>query len=55
MVTSGSQWSVDYVHGFENSVTGASAFNAFTGGVPAGNETIRLYENSVGVAYAYQF
>lgn len=42
-----------YMHAFKNSVTGASLFNGF--GVPAGNETIRMYQNSLGVAWSTKF
>lgn len=45
----GGEWSVAYMHAFENSVSGPSLFNQF--GVPAGNETIEMYQNSIGIAY----
>jgi long-chain fatty acid transport protein len=41
-----------YTYAFSNSVTGASLFNSF--GVPAGNETIKMYQNSFGVAYGWK-
>jgi hypothetical protein len=33
-------------------VTGPSLFNSF--GVPAGNETIKMYQNSFGIAYGWK-
>jgi len=44
-----SELTLAYMHAFRNSVQGASLFNAF--GVPAGNEKIQMYENSLGIAY----
>ena len=50
--TDGGEWSVAYMHAFENSVSGPSFFNNFTPpGVSAGNETIEMYQNAIGVAY----
>jgi len=43
---------VAYMHAFTNSVSGSSLFNKF--GLPAGSETIQMYENSFGVAYAWK-
>jgi long-chain fatty acid transport protein len=45
-----SELTMAYMHAFRNSVQGASLFNAF--GVPAGNEKIQMYENSLGIAYS---
>ena len=45
-----SELTMAYMHAFKNSVQGPSLFNAF--GVPAGTETIRMYENSLGIAYS---
>ncbi len=42
------------MHAFKNSVTGPSLFNNFSGGAAAGNEKIEMYENAVGVAYAWK-
>ncbi len=49
---SGGELTMFYMHGFENSVTGPSLFNRF--GVPAGNETIKMYQNSIGIAYGWK-
>ena len=43
-----------YMHAFKNSVSGPSFFNNFTGGAPAGNEKIQMYENSFGIAYGWK-
>jgi long-chain fatty acid transport protein len=47
----GGEWSVAYMHAFENSVTGPSFFNNFTAPASAGTETIGMYQNALGVAY----
>ncbi len=46
----GSAITVAYMHAKKNSVTGASLFNAFAPGM-GGEETIEMYENSLGVAW----
>jgi long-chain fatty acid transport protein len=43
-----------YMHAFENEVTGPSFFNNFSGGLPAGSETIKMYQNSIGIAYGWK-
>jgi len=50
---SGGEVTMFYMHAFENSVTGPSLFNSF--GVPAGNETIKMYQDSLGIAYGWKF
>ena len=52
-----------YMHASEKSVTGSSLYNNWvtsTGGAPggvgiAGTETIRMYQNSLGIAYGMKF
>ena len=46
-----------YMHAFENSVSGQSLFVPLSGGLlPAGTtETIKMYQNSFGLAYSYKF
>ena len=39
-----------YMHAFKNSVEASSLFNRF--GVPAGNDKIQMYQNSLGIAYS---
>lgn len=43
---------VAYAHARENSVTGPSMFNSQ---MPAGNETIRMHQNSLGVQVGWRF
>lgn len=43
-----------YMHALENSVTGASLFTALGAGA-SGNETIKMHQNSLGVAYSKRF
>ena len=46
-----SEISGSYLHAKRNSVTGASFFNAFAPGA-GGNETIEMYQNALGIAWA---
>jgi long-chain fatty acid transport protein len=43
-----------YMHAFENSVTGPSFFNNFSGGLPAGTETIKMSQDAFGIAYGWK-
>lgn len=45
-----SELTMAYMHAFKNSVQAPSLFNRF--GVPAGTETIRMYQDSLGIAYS---
>lgn len=49
---SGGELTFAYMHAFSQSVTGASLYNSF--GVPAGSETIKMYQDSFGVAYGWK-
>ena len=46
---------VAYMHGFDNSVSGSSLFNAVLGPGAGGNETISMYQNSLGIAWGKKF
>lgn len=46
-----SEISGSYMHAKRNSVTGASFFNAFAPGM-GGDETIEMYQNTLGIAWA---
>lgn len=46
LTPAGGEWTVSYVHAFENSVSGASSFG--------GTDTIKMYQNSLGVAYGWK-
>jgi len=48
-----SELTVAYMHAFKKSVTGSSLYNSF--GVPAGNEKIEMYENSLGIAWGWRY
>lgn len=50
-----SELTLAYMHARGEAVTGASMFNAILGAGAGGNETIRMHENSLGVAYAVRF
>jgi long-chain fatty acid transport protein len=50
----GGELTMYYMHAFENEVTGPSLFNNFSMGLPAGNETIKMYQNSFGIAYGWK-
>jgi long-chain fatty acid transport protein len=45
---------VSYMHAFENSVSGPSFFSNFTAPLSAGEETIKMYQNAIGIAYAWK-
>ena len=45
---------VAYMHAAENSVSGSSLFNTWTGNT-SGNETIKMYQDSLGIAYGMKF
>jgi len=50
----GSEITMSYMHAKENSVTGSSLFNTWTGNT-SGNETIKMYQDSLGIAYGKKF
>ncbi len=49
-----SEITMSFMHARKNSVTGSSLFNTWTGGT-SGSETIRMHENSLGIAYGMKF
>ncbi len=51
---SGNELTMAYMHAFKNDVSGASILPAFFGGPPAGTETIKMYQNSLGVTYSWK-
>jgi long-chain fatty acid transport protein len=51
---SGGELTMAYTHAFSNSVTAPSFFNNFAGGLPAGSETIKMYQNTIGIAYGWR-
>lgn len=48
-LASGDELTVAYMHGFENEVTGASAF-----GGPGLSDSIQMYQNSLGIQYSWK-
>ncbi len=50
----GGELTLAYMHAFNKSVSGPSFFNNFTGGLPAGTETIKMHQNSIGIAYGWK-
>lgn len=51
---SGGELTMYYMHAFENSVTGPSLLSNFTAPASSGNETIKMYQNSFGIAYGWR-
>jgi long-chain fatty acid transport protein len=52
--TSGGELTVAYMHAFDQSVTGPSFFNNFTGPLSAGTETIKMHQDAIGIAYGWK-
>lgn len=48
-----SELTMAYMHARENSVTGSSLFNTWTGNT-SGTEKIKMYQNSLGIAYGWK-
>ena len=51
---SGGELTLAYMHAFQNSVSGASLLPAFQGQPMSGTETIKMYENSIGISYGWK-
>ncbi len=51
---SGNEWTFAYIHAFQNSLSGAGT--AYPGGVPTpyGTDTIRMYQDTVGIEYTWK-
>jgi long-chain fatty acid transport protein len=49
---SGGELTFAYMHAFEKSVTGSSLFNTWVPGT--GNETIKMHQDSLGIAYGWK-
>jgi len=47
------EFTMAYMHAQENSVTGSSLFNTWTGG-SSGTEKIKMYQDSLGIAYSWK-
>lgn len=46
------EWSMNYMHAFENTITGTTAFTNRAPGEP--NAAISMYQNSLGLGFAYK-
>ena len=54
---SGGELTFAYMHAFQNSVSGASMLPPMASGgmfPPSGNETITMYQNSIGISYGWK-
>jgi long-chain fatty acid transport protein len=51
---SGGELTVAYTHAFSHSLTAPSLLNSFTAPLPAGSETIKMYQNTIGIAYGWK-
>ncbi len=49
-----SEITMSYMHAKENSVSGSSLFNTWTNST-SGTETIKMYQNTLGIAYGIKF
>jgi long-chain fatty acid transport protein len=47
-----SEWTVSYMHGFSKKVNGSSSISAGFGG---GNANLKMYQDSLGIAYGMKF
>ncbi len=52
--STGGEWTLSYMHAFSKSVTGPSFFNGFTAPLSSGSETIKMHQNSIGIAYGWK-
>lgn len=50
-----SEITMSYMHAKENSVQGASLFTNWLGAANSGTETIKMYQDSLGIAYGKKF
>jgi long-chain fatty acid transport protein len=50
----GGEWTFAYMHAFSNTVTGPSAITTFAGGANFGTESLKMYQNSFGIAYGWK-
>jgi long-chain fatty acid transport protein len=50
----GGELTFSYVHAFSNSTTGASMLSNYTAPLSAGNATLKMHQNAVGIAYGWK-
>jgi long-chain fatty acid transport protein len=53
-LASGNELTMSYMHGFSSDVSGASILPVFSGGAPAGTETIEMDQNLLGIQYSWK-
>ncbi|MBI3042791.1 MAG: outer membrane protein transport protein [Betaproteobacteria bacterium] len=51
---SGGELSVSYMHALSKTVTGPSAITTLLGGANFGTESLKMYQNSIGIAYGWK-
>ena len=51
---SGGELTFAYMHAFTNTVTGPSAITTLVGGANFGTESLKMYQNSIGIAYGWK-
>ena len=54
MMSDGGELTFAYMHAFSNTVTGPSAITTFAGGANFGSESLKMYQNSFGIAYGWK-
>ena len=52
--SSGGELTFAYMHAFTNTVTGPSAITTLVGGANFGTESLKMYQNSFGIAYGWK-
>ncbi len=50
----GGELTFAYMHAFTNTVTGPSAITTMVGGANFGTESLKMYQNSLGIAYGWK-
>ena len=52
--STGGELTVSYMHAFSKTVSGPSFFNGFTAPLSSGSETIKMHQDSIGIAYGWK-
>jgi long-chain fatty acid transport protein len=52
--STGGELTLSYMHAFSNTVTGPSAITTLLGGGNFGTESLKMYQNSFGIAYGWK-
>ncbi len=52
--STGGELTLAYMHAFSNTVTGPSAITTLLGGANFGTESLKMHQNSVGIAYGWK-